>query len=211
MEIRWHGHSCFEIGDGMRIVIDPHDGRSIGIKTPKVQADLVLVTHHHFDHDAVRVVRGNYRVIDSPGNYEIGDVRITGIEAYHDEMNGRKRGKITMFKIEKEGIRILHVGDLGHVLTSEQLSEIGNVDILFTPVGGVYTVDAEKAYQNAMNIRPRVVVPMHYKLPGMSLGIAPVDEFLKLFREEQVEYVGNSIYVTRDDLPRNMQVWVFTL
>ncbi|WP_048103924.1 MBL fold metallo-hydrolase [Aciduliprofundum sp. MAR08-339] len=211
MEIRWHGHSCFEIGDGTRIVIDPHDGRSIGIKTPRVQADIVLVTHHHFDHDAVRVVRGNYQVIDSPGDYEVGDLRIKGIEAYHDEMNGRKRGRITMFKVEKEGIRLLHVGDLGHILASEQLSEIGEVDILFIPVGGVYTVDAKGAYENAIRIRPKVIVPMHYKITGMSLGIAPVDEFLKLFRKDQVEYVGNSIYVTRDDLPKEMQVWVFTL
>ncbi len=211
MEIRWHGHSCFEIGDGTRIVIDPHDGRSIGIKVPKPSADIVLVTHHHFDHDAVRVVRGKYRLIDSPGEYRVGDAHVVGITAYHDEVMGKKRGTVTMFKIEKEGIRMLHVGDLGHVLTEEQVEEIGKIDILFTPVGGVYTIDARQAYENAKLLKPKVVVPLHYKLPGMSLGIAPLDEFLKLFPQDSIEYVGNSVVLGRRDLPENMQVWVFTL
>ncbi len=211
MEIRWHGHSCFEIGDGMEIVIDPHDGRSIGIKTPNVKADLVLVTHHHFDHDAVRVVKGNFKVIDGPGDYRVQDIHIKGIMGYHDEQNGKKRGNITMYKIETEGVRLLHVGDLGHVLKPNQINEIGKIDILFTPVGGVYTVDAKKAYKNVKLLKPKVVVPMHYKLPGMTLGIEPLDHFISQFPREKVEYVGNSISFTREDLPRDMEVWVFTL
>jgi len=211
MEIRWHGHSCFEVGEGTKIVIDPHDGRSIGIKAPNVRADIVLITHHHFDHDAVRVVKGKFKVIDSPGEYRIGDVHIKGIPAYHDEHKGKKRGQVTMYKIENEGIKLLHVGDLGHVLTSNQLKDIGKVDILFTPVGGVYTVDAKKAYKNVELLKPKVVVPMHYKVPGMTLGIEPVEPFLSLFPENKVEYVGNSIVFTKEDLPKETQVWVFTL
>jgi len=211
LEIKWHGHSCFEIGEGMKIVIDPHDGRSIGIKPPRVRADLVLITHHHFDHDAVRVVRGDFKVIDSPGDYVIGDVHIKGITAYHDEEYGKKRGTITMYKIETEGIRLLHVGDLGHVLDTDKIEEIGSIDILFTPVGGVYTVDAKKAYENVKLLKPKIVIPMHYKIPGMSLGIAPVDDFLALFPQNSIEFIGNSISFSRGDLPKDMHVWVFTL
>lgn len=209
MEIKWHGHSCFEIGEGTKIVIDPHDGRSLGIKAPVVRADVVLITHHHFDHDAVRVLKGNFKIIDSPGEYEIGDVHIKGIPAYHDEHYGKKRGQITMYKIENEGIKLLHVGDLGHVLTSEQLDEIGKIDILFTPVGGVYTVDAKKAYENVKLLKPKVVIPMHYKVSGMTLGIQPLDPFISYFPEDKVEHVGNSINFTKEDLPRETQVWVF--
>jgi len=211
MEIRWHEHSCLKIGEGLRVVIDPHDGRSIGIKPPRVQADLVLVTHHHFDHDAVRVVKGDFKVIDSPGDYKIEDVHIKGIPAYHDEEYGKKRGTITMYKIEMEGMKLLHVGDLGHILDSEKINEIGPIDILFTPVGGVYTVDAKKAYENVKLLKPKVVIPMHYKIPGMSLGIAPVDNFLALFPENSIQFVGNSIIFTRGELPKDRQVWVFNL
>jgi len=209
MEIRWHGHSCFEIGEGIKIVIDPHDGHSLGIEPPDARADVVLVTHHHFDHDAVNVVKGNFKVIDKPGEYQIEDVRIKGVPAYHDELQGKKRGKITMYKIETEGIKLLHVGDLGHVLTSQQLDEIGNIDIFFTPVGGVYTVDAKKAYENVKLLKPKVVIPMHYKVSGMTLGIQPVDPFISYFPADKVEYVGNSISFTKDDLPEETQVWVF--
>ncbi len=209
MEIKWHGHSCFEIGEGTKIVIDPHDGRSLGIKPPDVRADIVLVTHHHFDHDAVRIVKGDFKVIDSPGEYKIGDVSIKGILAYHDEEQGRKRGQITMYKIENEGIKLLHVGDLGHVLTSNHLNEIGKIDILFTPVGGVYTIDAKKAYENVKLLKPKVVIPMHYKVSGMTLGIQPVDPFISYFPADKVEYVGNSINFTKEDLPKETQVWVF--
>ncbi len=211
MEIKWHGHSCFEIGEGIKIVIDPHDGRSIGIRTPRVKADVVLVTHHHFDHDAIRVVKGDFKVIDSPGEYRIEDVHIVGIPAYHDEEYGKRRGTITMFKIETEGLHLLHVGDLGHVLDSQTIEKIGKLDILFTPVGGVYTVDAKKAYENVKLLKPRIAIPMHYKIPGMSLGIAPVDEFLSLFPKNAIEFVGNSIAFDRGDLPRDTKVWVFNL
>ncbi len=211
MEVRWHGHACFEIKSGITVIIDPHDGRSIGIKAPKAKADVVLVTHHHFDHDATRVIKGNFQVIDSPGEYQVQEFRIKGITAYHDKELGARRGKITMFKLEAEGIRLLHVGDLGHVLSKETVEEIGDIDILFTPVGGVYTVNATEAYENVRLLMPKIVVPMHYKFDGLTLGIVPVDDFLRYFKEEDVTYVGNSIEFSREDLPKNTRVWVFTL
>ncbi len=211
MMIRWHGHSCFEIKNDLRIVIDPHDGRSIGLKTPKVSADIVLVTHDHFDHNAVRVVSGKFKTVMGSGEYNIGDVKIKGIEAYHDEYHGAKRGKITMYKVTMNGISFLHAGDLGHVLDSSQLKEVGNVDIFFTPVGGVYTVDAHGAYENMKLLKPKITVPMHYYVPGLSLRLAPVNNFLSNFSKDEIVYVGNSIEFSKEDLESKAKVWVFTL
>ncbi len=211
MIIRWHGHSCFEIFNSLRIVIDPHDGRSIGLKTPHLKADLVLVTHEHFDHNATRIVKGDFKIIRDAGKYRIGDVEIEGIEGYHDKENGARRGKITMYKVKNEGISILHVGDLGHILNEEQADKIGKIDILMTPVGGTYTVDAKEAYENVNILKPKVVIPMHYYVPGLSLALAKVDEFLSLFPRENVQYVGNSIDFTRGELPKETTVWVFSL
>ncbi len=211
MLIRWHGHSCFEIRNSLRIVIDPHDGRSIGIRAPKVRADLVLITHDHFDHNATRVVKGDFEVIKGEGTRSVGDVKIESFKAYHDREGGRRRGEITMFRVSMEGVSILHVGDLGHVLPEETVKRIGNVDILMVPVGGTYTVDAAEAKQVVDEINPRVVIPMHYKVPGLSLSLAPVDSFLNLFPRETIYHVGNSVEFSREDLPDKTRVWVFSL
>jgi len=211
MEIKWYGHACFEIRNSMKIVIDPHDGRSIGIKPPRATPDVVLITHHHFDHDAVRVLNGNFKIIDEPGNYVFDGIKIQGILGYHDKEMGTRRGKITMYKIELEGVKLLHVGDLGHILSKDVVKEIGDVDILFIPVGGVYTVDAREAFENVKLLQPKIVIPMHYRFDGLTLGIAPVEDFLKYFTKEQIIYVGNSIEFTKEDLENTTKIWVFTL
>ena len=211
MFIKWHGHACFEFRDGFNVVVDPHDGRSIGLKAPMATADMVLVTHDHFDHNAVRVIKGNFQVISSPGDYNFGDLKIKGITAYHDKDMGAHRGRITMFKLLWEGISILHMGDIGHILTERQLHEIGSVDIMFTPVGGTYTVDANEAYENVKLLKPKIVVPMHYKVHGLTLNIEGVDKFLSLFPEDKVVHIGNSIEFSRGDLPSKTMVWVFTI
>ncbi len=211
MMVRWHGHACFEIRNSLRIVIDPHDGRSIGIKPPRVTADVVLITHDHFDHNATRVVGGRFKTITAEGDYTVGDVKIKGIEAYHDEYHGAKRGKVTMYKIEMNGISFLHTGDLGHILDSSQINNIGKVDILFIPVGGVYTVDAERAYENVKALHPKITVPMHYYVPGLSLRLAPVDDFLRFFSDDEIMQVGNSVDFSPEDLESPVKVWVFNL
>jgi len=209
--VQWHGHSCFEFFDSMRVVVDPHDGRSIGLKAPNLKADVVLITHDHFDHNAVRVVRGDFKVIRGPGHYKVGKVDIRGFEAYHDKKSGALRGKVTMYHLTMDGIAMLHVGDLGHVLSEATVNKIGKVDILFIPVGGRYTVDGDEAYENVKLIKPKVVVPMHYSLPGLSLSLQPVDNFLSHFEEGKIIHVGNSIEFTKNDLPEDTTVWVFSL
>ncbi len=212
MQIKWHGHACFEIRTGIRVVIDPHDGRSIGLKTPKLRADYVLITHDHFDHNATRVVEGAFKVIKGPGLYTLpGGIKIKGIEAYHDTVQGAKRGKITMYRIDSESMHMLHTGDLGHTLSKNIIDEIGSVDVLFVPVGGTYTLDAKQAYEVVRELNPKVVVPMHYKIPGLTLGLAPVEEFLKMFPSESISFVGNSVEFFREDLPDSTEIWVFNL
>lgn len=208
--LRWHGHSCFEIESGRRIVIDPHNGRSIGLRPPRLKADLVLVTHDHFDHNAVHIVGGKPKIIKEPGEHNIFGMKITGISAYHDKVQGAKRGKVTMFKIQTEGISLLHMGDIGHIPPPAMIEEIGDVDILLLPIGGTYTIDPEEAKKTIDLINPRIIVPMHYKIPGLSLTLRPVDEFTKQFATNSTLFVGREIEVSRAELPNSQEIWVFS-
>ncbi len=201
MKIRWHGHACFEISDGKTIVTDPHDGKSIGIAPPVVKADIVLITHDHFDHNCIRVVKGeNIKVVNTLGNKKIGDAQITGIPSYHDEVKGAKRGKNIIFKFVLEDVSFCHLGDLGEIPDDETLEKIGNVDVLFIPVGGTFTIDGKKAYSVVQKIRPKIAVPMHYRVGGLSLSIQGPEIFLKKASQININRVGNEMYVESEDL-----------
>lgn len=212
MKVRWHGHACFEISDSKTIVTDPHDGKSIGIAPPVVKADIVLVTHDHFDHNCVRVVRGeDIKVVKTLGSKKIGDVQITGIPSYHDEVKGAKRGKNIIFKFVLDNITFCHLGDLGHVLDDETLKKIGNVDVLFIPVGGVFTIDGKKAYSVVQKISPKIAVPMHYRVGGLSLSIHGPEAFLKKAKDIKINRVGNEMDFESEDLPDETEIWFFSL
>ena len=210
MKITWHGHSCFEIQDEISVVIDPHDGKSIGIKPPVVKSDIVLVSHDHFDHNCVRIVKGDPKVIRDYGETECHGLRIKGVSTYHDDDYGSKRGKNIVFCFEMDGMRFCHCGDLGHVLTKEQAEEIGAVDILFIPVGGVFTIDAADAKKVVDILKPSVIIPMHYYIGGLSISINSIDEFLSGIPEEEILGVGNEIEFNKEDLPAKTEYWVFS-
>jgi L-ascorbate metabolism protein UlaG (beta-lactamase superfamily) len=203
-------HSCFEIEDAITVVIDPHDGRSIGMKPPSLRADLVLITHDHFDHNAVRVVRGDYVVIKEAGSRNVKGVSVRGIVAYHDDVRGEKRGRMNLFRFTMEGVVFCHLGDLGHLLSQEQVEELGRVDVLFVPVGGVFTIDGAQAQQLVRMIRPKVAVPMHFRVGGLSLSIHNADEFLEGLPEERVVRVGNEVEFEKEELPEETEYWVFS-
>lgn len=216
MYIKWHGHACFEISNGTTLVTDPHDGKSIGIRPPDVEANIVTMSHDHFDHNCSRIVRGkDIEVITGPDAVEIGGVKISGIPTFHDEEKGAKRGSNIIFKFELDGVRFCHCGDLGEIITDEQAASIGEVDVLFIPVGGTFTVDAEGAWQVIDKIRPKVIVPMHFRFGGLSLSIAPIDAFLELAGSRsgghEVIKVGNEIEFSKEDLDGGQPVWVFSL
>lgn len=212
MKVRWHGHACFEVIGQAKVLDDPHDGKSIGIKAPKASHDVALLSHDHFDHNAVGVLGGKPIVVKTPGERTEKGIKITGVETCHDDLGGAKRGKNIAYAYEIEGVRFAHLGDLGHVLTDEQAVKLGRVDVLFVPVGGVFTVDAAKALQVVEKLKPRVIVPMHYRYGGLTLGIASVTDFTKkLPKTMKVREVGSEIEFASEDLPEKQECWVFTL
>lgn len=210
MRIRWHGHACFEVSDELTIVIDPHDGRSLGIKPPSVRADIVLVTHEHFDHNAVKsVLKPTTRIVKGPGRHQRHEIVFVGIPSCHDDVKGASRGENTIFRFTYGGITFCHLGDLGEELDDVRLRRIGRVDILFIPTGGRFTIDAEGAWSLAERINPRVVVPMHYRIGGLNLPLDPLDVFLR--HAENVVRVGNEIDIMGDELPIELETWIFSM
>ncbi|TSC56923.1 MAG: beta-lactamase fold-like Zn-dependent hydrolase [Parcubacteria group bacterium Greene0714_21] len=185
MQIFWKGQACFQIltsrgkDSQLSIVVDPYE-ESIGLKLPSLQADILLVTHNHFDHNNAKDVKGSPFVISNPGEYDVKGVFVQGIFSFHDDTQGKERGSNTIYRIEVEGMRICHLGDLGQKeLTQEQLNQIGDVDILFVPVGGVYTIDGKEAARIVSQLEPKIVIPMHYALPKLKVKLEGVEEFLK--------------------------------
>lgn len=183
MQIQWLGQSCFKIQTKTKeqevtVVTDPF-ADSIGLKMPKFQADMVTISHDHDDHNNIEAIRGEPFVVTNPGEYETKGVFVYGLPAWHDEENGKKRGAVTMYKINSEDINILHLSDLGHSLSDEQIEKIGEVDILLIPVGGEVTLSNQKITEMISEIEPRIVIPMHYQLPGLKMKLNDVNSFIR--------------------------------
>ena len=180
LRIRWHGHSCFEITNEITLVTDPHDGKSIGIHAPDVLGDIILVSHDHYDHNSVESVEKEESIVVKDGRIKtVLGVKIRGVGSFHDESAGRKRGKNIIYVFTMDNISFCHLGDLGHELDGDTVRQIGDVDVLFTPVGGNFTIDAEKAWNVINGIKPKIVIPMHYKIPNLTIKLQRVDAFLK--------------------------------
>lgn len=161
------------------LAVDPY-GKEIGLTPPRFKTDMVLVTHEHMDHNNVASIPGEPFVVRGPGDYEIKEVAITGIPTFHDKSQGKERGRNTVYVIEMEDIRLVHLGDFGEgEIRPETLEAMGEVDILFVPVGGTYTIDAETAAEVVSAIEPKIVIPMHYAIPGLKVKLDGVDNFLK--------------------------------
>ena len=214
MQISWKGQACFSLiaqrnkQEQVRIIIDPFDP-SIGLKLPSLEADIVLVTHDHEDHNNWRAVKGDPFLITNPGEYETKEVFVQGMESFHDDVSGKERGMNTIYVIEAEGIRICHLGDIGQAeLSSDQIEKIGNIDLLLVPVGGVYTVGAKNAAKIVSQIEPRMVIPMHYLLPQLKFKLEKVDEFLRILGVKNTEPQNKLVVKARDFSSEEMQVVV---
>lgn len=184
-KLTWAGQSCFQISvsnsrdHSADIVIDPFDEET-GMKLPSLSADILLVTHDHHDHNNIKGVKGTPFVIQGPGEYEIKEVFIQGIPSFHDDKEGKERGKSTIYVFEAEEMRFCHLGDLGQKqLTDEQLEKIDRIDVLMIPVGGEYTIDSPTAQKIISQIEPKIVIPMHYALPKLKMKLDEVSKFLK--------------------------------
>ena len=194
MRIKWYGHACFlvEAKDGTKVITDPFD-ESIGYSIPEEKPDVVTVSHSHFDHNAVDLLQGNPEVVKNVGETEVKGIIFKGIKSFHDKSKGAQRGSNIIFVFAIDGVRFCHLGDLGHLLNSEQLEEIGEVDVLFIPVGGTFTIDGREAREVSQQLNPRLIIPMHYKTEACNIGIASCEEFLKGFTkvEKMAEWQGD--------------------
>jgi len=184
MDITYLGHSAFRIKTRLSsIVTDPYDSEMVGIKFPKVTADIVTISHNHDDHNAASSVDEVKKIVSGPGEYEIAGVSIIGMPTFHDGEKGATRGRNTIYVFEVDDFRLVHLGDLGHKLPDALLEELGTVDILMIPVGGVYTVGPTEASEIVRVIEPTITIPMHYFLKDLnqsSFGtLSPVDDFLR--------------------------------
>lgn len=205
MQIIWHGQSCFEIitipqkNSQIKIVIDPFD-ETIGLKIPKLEADILLISHYHCDHNNVKAVLGNPFIIDGPGEYEIKEIYLQGIESWHDPFQGKERGNNTIYTIENEEMKICHLGDFGQKeLTAEQLEKIGKIDILMIPIGGFSTISGKETVKIMSQIEPKIIIPMHYQIPKLKKKIEGLDKFLKTIGIKSIEPL-NKLSVKKKDL-----------
>ena len=235
MKIKWLGHASFMITSdaGTIIITDPYEtGGELSYKEIKESADIVTVSHDHFDHNNVAAVQGNPAVVKGEGlkwvlpsaifkasgarssipetdkdKKQIGYMRFRGIPTFHDDAGGSLRGSNTIFCFTVDGIRVCHLGDLGHQLGDKQVAEVGTVDILFIPVGGLYTVDAGGASQVCERLKPKVIIPMHFKTAKCGLKIADVDGFLQ-GKDNVKRLDASQAEFKQGELPTNTQIIV---
>ncbi len=215
MDIKYFGHSSFFIkSKDAKLVTDPFDTQMVGIKFPKIEADIVTISHHHLDHDRAELVTGDRLVIDMAGEYEKKGMRVMGYQTYHDKKKGAERGENIVYKIEGDGISVLHCGDLGLVLEDSFVDQLGEVDVLLVPVGGFFTIDSTEAVELVKKIEPSIVIPMHYnhaKLNQQNFAkIAPLGEFLKKIGVEGVVPTPK-LTIKKEELQEEMKVVVMEI
>ena len=205
MKITWLGHASFlvESSDGTRIVTDPYEAGSydgaVGYAPIDERADIVTVSHDHADHNAVDVLSGDPEVVRGAEEHNVKGIEIRGVDTFHDESKGQDRGRNTVFVMNVDGMTVGHLGDLGHVLTDEEATALGQVDVLFAPVGGYYTIGPEQAKAVAERVGAKVIIPMHFKTDALGFPIQPVDDFLRLM--DHVERTGSrSVEIGTSDL-----------
>jgi L-ascorbate metabolism protein UlaG (beta-lactamase superfamily) len=213
MKIKWYGHAAFLItsDQGVKIITDPYEPGAFGgaVTYGKIpdQADVVLVSHDHADHNDAKNLSGNPEVIKGAGTKTAKGISFKGVSAFHDPSKGSERGPNTIFTFTLDGIRICHLGDLGHELSDKEVGEIGPVDLLFIPVGGHFTIDPKQASRVADHIKPKVLIPMHFKTPKVNFPIVPVDEFIK--GKTRVKRAGGSeADFDKAKLPAQMEIVV---
>ena len=207
MDISWLGHSCFRIrGSHATVITDPYSP-NLGYSLGKPTARIVTVSHQHPGHSYISGIGGDPKPVIGPGEYEISGVLIIGMTTFHDREGGKKRGKNTAYLIEVDEVSVCHLGDLGHVLTTEQVEEIDNIDVLLLPVGGVSTIDAPMAAEVVRQLEPKAVVPMHYKTEALKRELEPVDRFLKEMGIKEADSQPKLSF-TKANLPASTQVFL---
>lgn len=212
MRVKWYGHAAFYFASekDLRLIIDPYEpgafGGAIGYGPITDEADLVLISHDHADHNHIKGLLGKPQVIRGKGTHHYQDLEIKGIPAFHDEGKGSQRGENTIFCFTLDEIKVAHLGDLGHIPNEEQIKQIGRVDLLLIPVGGVYTIDPAQATKTVEKIQPKIVIPMHYKTARCGFPLAPVEEFTK--GKIVKTFQTSELQINKKDLPENLEIIV---
>ncbi len=211
MKIKWYGHASFKITTekGAKIIIDPYQSGAFGgvISYGKIteEADIVLTSHDHDDHNYTKDIKGTFKHINKAGRYEEKGVQIRAIPSYHDPSRGKERGQNLIFVVEADGLTVGHMGDLGHTLAADTLKLVGKLDILLLPVGGFYTINADEATKVMNDLAPMMTIPMHYKTDKCNLPITGVEEFTR--NKKAVKAAGSSeVEITKATLPKSQEV-----
>lgn len=218
MDITYLGHSSFKLkGKEAVVVTDPFEKKSVGFAIPTASADIVTVSHAHADHNAFEAVSGTARreqpyVISAPGEYEISGVGVFGWSSYHDGQSGEERGNNTVYSIMIDGVRVVHLGDLGHMVDDKLVDGLGTVDVLLVPVGGVYTIGPKEAAAVVERLSPALVIPMHYKTDRHNEQFAELSglgDFLSIMNASVTEPL-DKLRVVPETLPEQAQVIVLS-
>jgi L-ascorbate metabolism protein UlaG (beta-lactamase superfamily) len=202
MELTWYGHAAFLITtrEGTKIITDPYKpGGGILYTAIPDEADIVTVSHEHTDHNYAQGLPGKPQVIKGAGRHEVKGVVVEGVASYHDDARGSQRGGNTIFTFDADGVRICHLGDLGHVLGDEEIQRIGHVDALCIPVGGFFTIGPLEATTVVGQLQPKLIFPMHVKTEKCTLPIEPVEAFLQGKREVQ-KLNTSTLSITTEEL-----------
>ncbi len=210
MKIKYLGHSAFLITSdtGLKIVTDPYEPNpSLTYGEITESADVVTVSHGHTDHSNVAAVKGNPEIVRRVGRSRARGIEFNGVAGYHDDVGGRMRGNNVMFCFELDGINVCHLGDLGHRLDDKRVAEIGRVDILLIPVGGFFTIDAKAATEVCNQLKPRVIIPMHYRTEKSFPEISGVDEFIK-GKNNVTQQDSSEVEFKAGELPATAQIIV---
>ena len=207
MDITWLGHSCLRIKGSQAVIITDPFPPELGYTLGKQTANIITLSHQHPSHSYAQGIGGEPRIIKGPGEYEISGILIIGIATFHDTQRGQVRGKNTVYVMEIDGVSVCHLGDLGHMLSTEQVEEIGNVNVLFLPVGGGSTINAAVAAEIILQLEPNAVVPMHYKTPAIKRELDSVDVFLKEMGIGQIE-PRPKLTLSKSNLPLSTQVFL---
>ena len=210
MKIKWLGHASFLITSdtGIRLITDPYEtGGNLSYGEIKESADIVTVSHQHHDHNNVAAVQGSPEVVKEAVAIEIKGIKFKGIPCCHDDAGGKMRGTNIIFCFEVDGIRVCHLGDLGHQLSDEQVAELGKVDILFIPVGGYFTIDARVATEVSSRLKPKVIIPMHFRTDKYSGPLVGVDEFLR-GKKDVSRLDASEVEFKAEQLPTSTQIVV---
>ena len=205
LNIKWFGHSMWKIwNDEITIITDPFT--DIGYKMPENEtADILLSSHDHFDHNNYSLIKGNPEIVKSAGDFNVKGVHITMIPTRHDETKGKERGENLLMKFVISGKTLLHCGDLGHLLSDEIFNELGNIDVLFIPAGGFFTIDVDTVQTIVEKINPGIVFPMHYKTDAIDFTIAGKEAYLNLI-DDLREYDSNEIILKEDDFDKKQTI-----